>query len=105
LVSGASPKPRGSLREDLGSEQSSAKQNYAFCFFFWKKKRNIKRELKVILLFLRELISGASARPCGSLREGLLIEQTLGNNNAKICLFLYYWMKARNPGIVQNVCI
>jgi hypothetical protein len=40
-IIGSSVKPqkrKGSYGINLGSEQSSAKQNYAFCFFFWKKK-------------------------------------------------------------------
>jgi S-formylglutathione hydrolase FrmB len=31
--------------EVWGQNQSSAKQNYAFCFFFWKKKNTIRREM------------------------------------------------------------
>jgi hypothetical protein len=32
------PQTQGRLRRGLGSNWSSAKQNYGFCFFFWKKK-------------------------------------------------------------------
>jgi hypothetical protein len=35
---GKPPNPHGRLRRVLGSLRSSAKQSYAFCFFFWKKK-------------------------------------------------------------------
>jgi hypothetical protein len=33
-------KPLIRLRRVLSMELSSAKRNYAFCFFFWKKKNN-----------------------------------------------------------------
>jgi hypothetical protein len=39
-VLGVSTKPPGPLHRVL--EQISAKQNYAFCFFFWKKKESIR---------------------------------------------------------------
>jgi hypothetical protein len=58
FLGGKPPNPLGRLRRVLGLEMSSAKQNNAFCFFFWKKKVSI-RSIDVLLgakslgLFLR----------------------------------------------------
>jgi hypothetical protein len=41
-LGGKPPNPQGRLRRGLSMEWSSAKQNYAFCFFFWKKKKAVR---------------------------------------------------------------
>jgi hypothetical protein len=53
---GPAPDPVAPLRGEHGVVRSSAKQNNAFCFFFWKKKISI----------LPGFLSGASPRPRGS---------------------------------------
>jgi hypothetical protein len=39
---GQAPRPPGSASPRFGVKQSSAKQNNAFCFFFWKKKNMMR---------------------------------------------------------------
>jgi hypothetical protein len=47
----------------MGMELAFAKQNYAFCFFFWKKKKVASR-IRIGLFFLKKEPKTLALRGC-----------------------------------------
>jgi hypothetical protein len=87
IIGGTPPNPPGRLRRVLGSLFSSAKQNNAFCFFFWKKKDIVW----AIDTLTEPIIGGTPPNPLGRLRRVLDSLLSSAKQNNAFCFF--FWKK------------
>jgi hypothetical protein len=86
VLSGASPRPRGSASRKVWVALLSAKQNYAFCFFFWKKKN-----ILLVGFFL-----GPAPDPMVPLRGRFGLHYFLRSRTNAFCFF--FWKKKNSAG-------
>jgi hypothetical protein len=89
------------LRGGLDKPWSSAKQNNAFCFFFWKKKKVIRYFFLATVDLAKTIFSGASPRPRGSASRR--VRQAMVFREAEQRFLLLFLEKEESDALISSL--